>query len=547
MFTKDVMLASWTEKMRTGLGLDSSEPGYSLLNHGSPSLEQPRAGPSRRRWLVKFASPILFVWLFVFMIYRSTRSADGQSASIPGKPNESHFFHLIIPASSPGFCRTLFSAGALNYPSPRIVNWDKKFEDPNKLDGGFHLAKVEAIFDFLQKLDGNHDSELVYIPDGFDTWFQLRPEVLIQRYDAVKKRLEQRTQHRYGIKYDQSIIFSAQKRCEAGEEAFSCSMVPPSDSPEIIDGEKAEHLNTGSIMGTVGALRKLFEHAKWKTEQRSYYSDQEVFAEIFGDQEYHREMLLSTKPPKASVLDPEDPRNDKTFDPIITLPCDTCQFGISLDYRGELSIPASDHADDLAPLDPTAIPWYHRPGLPNDITASTPPFWTPDYTGATHLPDKTWSQLPLLTHRLTKIRPVTIHHSSSSSSPPNATKTPTVWPQLWHIPHLRTLATAYAKSPRMPFAVLRDGAEVREYWGSSEGVGGGRVHDPESMPGAWKRWDELCGSEHDAEGVFGDGLGAYRDPEYYLFWDGGRQGEQIRIWEERIDAEKAASEQGKES
>jgi len=526
-----VMSTSWTDKVRQALGLEPGESKYSPVNQDGGLEKQEETVSSRKRLLAKIAASVLFVWLFLFLLYKWGAPGSRHTASDhEAEPIKSNFFHLVIPASSAGFCRTLFSAGALNYPTPRIVNWEKEFKDADKLDGGFHLAKIEAVNDFLQKLDGSHHHELVYIPDGLDTWFQLRPEVLIHRYNTIRKRLEKRTWPRYTLKYDQTIIFSAQNSCGSGEDSWPCTLVPPSDIPDSAfepNMARPRFLGTGSIMGKVGALKSLFEHAKWKTEQRKYASDQEVFSEIFGDQEYHREWQLVKDHPADSVINANDTRNGRVDSKAIELPCGNCQFGIGLDYWGEISTATADMGEDLVPINLADTLSYRHLDLTTDITESTPPFWTPDYSGDTSLPQKTWSEVSLQTHRQSGVRPVAIHHGATSKD-----DITDAWRQNWHFPHLRTLATAHAKSMRIPFAVVTDSEGlVREYWGPNDGFGGARVHDPEGLPGDWKQWDEICGGDEVGESVFGDGQGAYQCPIYYLYFDSNKQNDQLAKWQ----------------
>ena len=81
---------------------------------------------------------------------------------------------------------------------------------------------------------------------------------------------------------------------------------------------------------------------------------------------------------------------------------------------------------------------------------------------------------------------------------------------------------------RIPFAVITDTeGQVREYWGPNDGFGGARVHDPKGLPGQWKQWDELCGGDEVGESIFGDGLGAYKCPIYYLYFDSNKQNDQL--------------------
>ena len=208
-------------------------------------------------------------------------------------------------------------------------------------------------------------------------------------------------------------------------------------------------LGTGSIMGSAGALKSLFEHAKWKTEQRKYASDQEVFSEIFGDQAYYRELQLVGNPPANRVIDENDHRNGKVDSEAIELPCGNCQFGIGLDYWGEISTATDDTEDDLIPINLSGTLSYRHLELTTDVNESTPPFWTPDYSGDTSLPQNTWSEVSLQTHRQSGVRPVAIHHGASNDVGDS-------WRQNWHFPHLRTLASAHAKSMRIPFAVITD-------------------------------------------------------------------------------------------
>lgn len=189
----------------------------------------------------------------------------------------------------------------------------------------------------------------------------------------------------------------------------------------------------------------------------------------------------------------------------------------------------ADVNDELLPVNFAETIEYRSLKLPADISESTPPFWTPDYSGNTMLPKKTWSEVSLQTNKISGVRPVSIHHGSVSN-------VDDAWQQNWHFQHLRTLVSAHAKSMRIPFAVIKDDeGQVREFWGPNDGFGGARVHETGGLPGQWKQWDELCGGEETAKSVFADGLGAYQCPVYYLYWDSNKANDQIKKWQDRKD------------
>ncbi|ETN44481.1 uncharacterized protein HMPREF1541_10151 [Cyphellophora europaea CBS 101466] len=511
---------------------------YALLGNENSYDGQPTA--SKRRRMAKIAALFIPFWLLLLYLnfHRPKVSSNVLSTSSPGALVSSTFLHFLIPASSGSvpFCRTLFSAGALNYPTPRIINWDKKFDDPNKRDGGYHLAKINGVLDFLKKLGGGSDHELALIVDGQDTWFQLRPEVLLERYHAINQQARKRVWPRYGLKYEQHVIFSAQKNCDGNPTKWSCTAVPPSILPADIYGPgtdmpgdnlmnpwqnyRPRFLNTASIIGPVGALKPLFEYAKWKIDNGNFSDDQEIFCEIFGEQEFRREMVLANS--DRSPDDKNDPRNGISNGTMIDLACDECQFGIGLDYRNELTMPTI-YAEPS--LEYTKFEGRNQK-LDPIIKRSTPPYWTPDYSGETRLPEKSWSEVALHTNYHTGVTPAATHHQ------PGTNVSSSDWIRQWYQPHLRALVSGHAKSFRIPFAVIAVNGKTQEYWGPNDGYGGVRLHDTNGMPGHWRQWDELCGGEEVGQQVFADGKGRYRCPVYFLYWNAEHAQHQLDTYDE---------------
>jgi hypothetical protein len=557
--TYDAMSTALNEKLWAAIR--PSDWRYSLLGSADNSAEakgQQNQSPSIsfRRRIAKIAALCVPFWLLLLYLNFQRPSVSLPSLSSSSSATEhtpvlsSQYFHFLIPAASGslGFCRTLYTAGALNYPTPRIINWDKKFDKPDKLEGGFSVAKIDAVLDFLKKLGNDVDHELVYIVGGYDTWFQLRPEVLIQRYHAVNERARKVVWPRYGLKYRQTIVFSAQKHCEAGPDAWSCIAVPPSNLPADLYGQgtdnlqqdsinpygemRPRYLNSGSIIGPVGAMKALYEYAHSKTKDKSYTSDQEVFAEIFGEQEYYREMERS-KNGRTDKKDAQDPRTGKFTGEMTDLHCEKCQFGIGLDYRGELGAPLIHSEVDYEHIEFGAY-GAQKHKLAEDIRDSTPPFWTPDYSGETRLPRTSWGELALFSNRLSGVTPVT-------SSWPTASNTTESWHRMWYQArgHLRTLAEAHAKSFRVPFAVVHTDAKedqeatITEYWGRNDGYGGARLHETSGLPGVWRQWDDLCGKEDMGQEIFGDGRGAFQCPVHYLYWNAEHAKSQLETWHQR--------------
>ncbi|KIV88872.1 hypothetical protein PV10_08505 [Exophiala mesophila] len=546
----------------------------------------------------------------------------------------SSFFHFIIPAKSPtpAVCRTLFSAGVLNYPAARIVSWNQTNTKADLPDGGFHRRKVDNLLDALNKinkLDASRADDLVYITSGNDTWFQLRPEVLIKRYHEINARANRRIQARYSEPYDQKVIFSAQRECQLRGNGTACAIVPPSELPEDVYGNDADkinlrprHLSSHSIMGPVKSLKALYDQAHIKLSKQKNLTEDEIFTEIFTKQEHHRELLRAaqngsdphpflnltaetqdnnnnnngqeTAAHNSSMVRRADhPRNyprgtnttegcgsqngtttsSETGASNSTCKVQVFDYGIGLDYLGELfRFPDAEESEfqfidfaqeDAAKSVAEAVGSTHIAQVGQDIRHSTPPYWTPDYMGEKEFPDLAWEQAKLYTNVRSGVIPAVIGHatlktlsvdddsnkannstsedtsdddddddnsSDSSDSRDQDTSLIDQWKQNWFHPHLRKLSDAYARSWRMPLAVISKDEHTRhEYWGFSEGIAGARIHH-EDLPGKWLQWDQLCGDVRD---VFNDDHDKFTNPVYYLYWNGDKQREQLHLFEDQ--------------
>ena len=187
---------------------------------------------------------------------------DVEEAESDGKPG---YLHLLIPASKPdqNLCKTVLSAGILNYPSPRLVNWNQEFEDPNLVAGGSHIGKISGIKAYLDGMDVARDSDLVLMVDGYDVWFQLRPQTILDRYFDINRRANERIQKELGDKVvkqhniHQQIVFSCQKRCWLfSEDDPECYAVPQSSLPDDIYGPETSEMkrilisNSGNDIST---------------------------------------------------------------------------------------------------------------------------------------------------------------------------------------------------------------------------------------------------------------------------------------------------------
>ncbi|KAG9876973.1 hypothetical protein KCV02_g21339, partial [Aureobasidium melanogenum] len=157
----------------------------------------------RPRWIFGFA--VVLVTLITLFTHTASHSVSGLVGSIStSKPSTSTTFtsstsngkaglHYLIPATSSNrdFCKLLLSSTILDYPTPVLINWGAHEEaNPYKQ----HLAKVETLLAYMKRLKPiSKEDDLVLILDGYDVWFQLRPDVLLKRYFEMNANLDQRT------------------------------------------------------------------------------------------------------------------------------------------------------------------------------------------------------------------------------------------------------------------------------------------------------------------------------------------------------------------
>jgi hypothetical protein len=444
-------------------------------------------------------------------------------------PVESSQLHLIIPATHTdlSLCKTVLSAAVLNYSTPTLLNWGKPFNHPGLLDGGQRIAEISGTFNYLTSLDSKHDDDLVLVIDGSNTWFQLRPEQLIQRYFDLNLAANRRIRRQLGRaasieNISQSIIFTSQKSCGPHKpDDIACYAVPESTLPRNIFGPDTDvlqpeasnpyqsmrprSLSTSLVIGPVGAMRKLYSHAQKRCTGQAYRgSSRDLLAVIFGEQEYQREImrkrhLSSDWWRMAQLLErlgiPTEPMLDSKpgRKQLKLLDGESREFGIGLDYEGVLGYGDSsvtEHESDWlihnSSRSIAAISKVHhikqphvRPStLPRKLLHSTPPFPNLHIT----LPKyASWLDVPLYTNLY-------------SASIPVAAQNAVEWTKMWWQPHMRYFLHAHTEEDSPLIAE----AAGRRWWSPVRERGGVNI---ENM--GWVPWEQLCAGEKVEQELFG--------------------------------------------
>ncbi|KAH0400951.1 hypothetical protein KCU89_g4663, partial [Aureobasidium melanogenum] len=296
--------------------------------------------------------------------------------------------HVLLPTTigDVNLCKTILSAKAMGYPEPIILGWGDKFDTWYLLAGGSHLAKISRVLEYLESMSPKQENDLVLMMDAFDIWFQLPPETLIERYHSVNGRANKRISEHMGKAAEiedikQTIIFGAGKRCAPNQlHTIACYPVPVSPVHDDIYGANTDtvmgrnkytshrqrYLNSGYIIGPVKDMKAMFRTA-WEKVQNwpevdpndngsggsdfGYHaSDQAVFAVMFGEQEYQRQVMrqrhTSTWTGKyrkthsinkvegtevRDILNP--PFTHESMEPLEGRPC---EYGIGMDYFSDL-------------------------------------------------------------------------------------------------------------------------------------------------------------------------------------------------------------------
>jgi len=253
----------------------------------------------------------------------------------------------------------LLSAAALGYPSPVFVNWgDEENPDPYVQ----HVAKVGGIHRYLSKLSPEHDNDIALIVDGYDVWFQLHPDVMIQRYFEVINQANKRLANRLGVEtmsqrgIYQSVLFGPDKICWPEDpRRAACWAVPDSTLPPYVfgpdtdtgkwrDHNRPRWLNSGTIMGPIGDVRKLLNATKEEIQLNgTVVSDQWHMQNIWGRQEYARTLLadgpIESTRRRAWISDGyagEGHYEDVDIEIPELNPSDDHEFHITIDYESKL-------------------------------------------------------------------------------------------------------------------------------------------------------------------------------------------------------------------
>lgn len=460
---------------------------------------------------------------------------------------------MVYPArqADANFCKIILSGAILNYPEPMLIGFEGKNKQENT-DSTLDLAErisqktsILGIDKHLRNISATRDEDLVVIADGLNTWFQLRPQTLLDRYFESNRNADARIRKELGIMADtlkihQTIIFGAQRDCSPwNAEDPACSVVPESSLPKDIygpltdveAGEKQDrftkhrprYISPGFAIGPLGAMRKLYaEAAKRAMGDEHLQEGGKVLGQIFAEQEMARESHKA-KPGSAfqglsawlsSFWESPSAVADRQAQQLKETDLSR-EFGIGLDYASGLAFEAA-HADgdmewvkfgDSASVHAAnakhGISDSRISSIGPDVGASLPPFWT--YSHET-LPSRStpWTNVSLLTNVWTGVTPAIIQHDINNYKTDSLRES--WWSNIWYQKYGRKMFDVHVQSPIGPVAISGyDAASRRQWWSAEDWKGGAR-----NETRFWWRYEDVCGGTE--QEVFRDKKGPWYLP-----------------------------------
>ncbi|KAJ4150708.1 hypothetical protein LMH87_011445 [Akanthomyces muscarius] len=419
-------------------------------------------------------------------------------------------FRVFMPADAPhlSLCKSVMSSVALGYPLPILLNWKGEFNRPEWHLAGSHIAKLESLHAAIEALladpnDIAHDDDLAVLVDSYDIWFQLPPSVLIQRYHQLNKEADQRIRKEWREirgEHDnfpiqppkQNIVVTSAKDCHPGPQSGSNPHYdhwPQSPMPKFMYGPGTDKVsgplfdsarkykkvrprcvNSGMIMGTMGALRAALVRSKEKIAEaertgRQLWSDQALVGEIMGDQELWREWMRhlgSTWNGDASDSTPSSLHKDVLPIARAAMQGKNFEFGIGLDYSFSTIPPTcsaeedgyfvnlNDHKQVEAESERAGVVDGIRVrGVPPELAlAKNSPNAARDAAKYRDpLRDISWGDVPLYTDFYFGTTPVGIHHNAYVDNL-KAWRIEHWWDRMWFYPQLRKLVSSHLILPQ---------------------------------------------------------------------------------------------------
>lgn len=458
---------------------------------------------SKARRYIALGGVAGLILLLLAYISLSASHPQSQLSKIPERNTQT--LHLAIPTPDldSNVCKAILSAEVLHYSTPTFIRWDVDDQDSRPKP----QRRMTAVRDYLNKLLERHGNDTIILAGSASTWFQLRPEVLLKRYYDINRQGNERLAASIGAErvleesIEHTVVFSASSECGAASvDAVECSRVP-----EYPLKRKSSHMNAPRylsqdvVIGRVKDVFEIYRRAVAIVEQRDEIaSELAIFSEIFSSQEHHR-----------SLIRPETPSWSQRFkgwfsgsyshaplagrNSTIRHQPHADEFGIGLDYAGELSMDASKG--------PESFMFAKHNNPPQDVVSSMPPFWSTTGQG---LPlEKPWSDVEMFTNAQTRSTPVMVR--TNSTDYPDVRERQ--WSRLWLQPFARKLFDAYMTVPLMPIASVIDNEGVEQvFWSPTNGEKAGA----KDADGKWYNWHDLCKGEDLAAELFGDQLGEWK-------------------------------------
>lgn len=466
-------------------------------------------------------------------------------------PVDNRNFHILMSASQTAinFCKSFLSMAILGYPTPTLIGWGYETAPGEEgfLGGGTHFVKITHALEYIKDEENRKkpgfEDDLVMVLDGYDIWFQLPFEVIVSRYDAIIAEENERVAHRMGRARDienitSTIVFAAGKRCCPNSiHTAACYPVPDSPLPHDLYGTNTDsavggtawssfrnrYVNSGYVIGPVRDMRRLLQAASDKLDQCRHRtsvwfdgtdrgevdhcyrgSDQSIYAEMFGEQEFHREVMrrrhrkhmdaildtlipnrAGSKPPRTNVQGYETddllnpPFSHQEMDPGY-VPGKPYEYGLTLDYWSRIIHQGSNTWLDRRYIRQNKS-FAEQLGAPSMFSCPDPKL--PDLDDVPlggvldMMPGENWTTMPIYSEICMGVAPVMIHHNSIDKW-----QIERQWNHTWFFPRARELLQ---ERRDQNLSMLVEGIPTDK--------------------GTTERWETLCPAEFDEE-LFRDGV-----------------------------------------